>query len=80
MPRISEVDVTQAPSEVRAVFDKQMEDFGVHFNSSKVYAHVPSIMFAASDLAQAIFDAPHVEIELLALANVRVAQINGCPF
>ena len=80
MPRISEIDVESAPPEVRAMFDKQMEEFGVHFNPSKVYAHVPSIMFAANDLAAAIFNESYVEPEILAMANVRVAQINGCPF
>ena len=54
MPRIPEVNVEQMPAEVRAVFDKQMENFGMIFNTSKVYAHVPSIMFAASELANTI--------------------------
>ncbi|MFQ5692725.1 MAG: hypothetical protein ACE5IM_06755 [Nitrospinota bacterium] len=80
MPRISEVNVEEVPPEVRAVFDRQMEEFGAHLNPSKVYAHVPAILFAADALASAIRDEPHVAPEILALVNVRVAQINGCPF
>jgi hypothetical protein len=80
MPRIPEVNVEQVPAEVRTVFDKQMENFGMIFNTSKVYAHVPSIMFAATELANTIEGETHVEPEILAMANVRVAQINGCPF
>ena len=80
MPRIPEVDVAQVQGDVRTAFDKQMENFGLIFNTSKVYAHVPSIMFAASNLANAIEGEPYVEPEILAMANVRVAQINGCPF
>lgn len=80
MPRISEVLPEQAPSEVRALFDRQMEENGFLYNTTKVYAHVPSIMFAASALGNAIRGESHVEQEILSMVNVRAAKINGCPF
>ena len=80
MPRIKEVDLDQAPPEVRKAFEQQIEQSGMVFNPSKVYAHVPSIMFAANHLAEAIGSGPHVDPEILAMVNTRVAQINGCPF
>ncbi len=80
MPRMTGISPEQAPPEVREVFDGQMEAFGFHLNTTRVYAHVPSIMFAATALADAIQDAPHIAPEILAMVSVRTAQINGCPF
>lgn len=80
MPRISGISPEQVAPEVQEVFDRQLEAFGFYLNTTQVYAHVPSIMFAATALADTIQDAPHVEPEILSMTNVRTAQINGCPF
>ena len=80
MPRMTGISPEQAPPEVREVFDGQMEAFGFHLNPTRVYAHVPSILFAVTALADAIQDAPHIAPEILAMVSVRTAQINGCPF
>jgi alkylhydroperoxidase family enzyme len=45
-----------------------------------VQAHTPGIMKAAKQLSLAVDRSGLLPKELLALVNVRVALINGCPF
>ena len=81
MPRVREIqDVEPLPLEVREAFAQDVKAYGAVLNSSRVYAHTPGILRAVKALGKAIADCGHIEPQLRMLVNVRVAQINGCPF
>ena len=61
-------------------FARERELFGFVLNPTKVQAHTPGIMKAAKQLSMAVDRSGLLPKELLALVNVRVALINGCPF
>ena len=81
MPRVREIqDVDPLLPEVREAFAQDVKAYGAVLNSSRLYAHTPEILRAVRALGKAIADSGHVEPQLRMLVNVRVAQVNGCPF
>lgn len=80
MPRIPEVSEDAVDPTVRAAFDKQREQFGFVFNTSRIYAHRPSIMHGHSQLSAGIEESGLISPALQALVCTRVATFNGCPF
>lgn len=65
---------------LKETFERERELFGFVLNPTKVQAHTPGIMKAAKQLSVAVDRSGLLPKELLALVNVRVALINGCPF
>ena len=65
---------------LKETFERERELFGFVLNPTKVQAHTPGIMKAAKQLSLAVDRSGLLPRELLALVNVRVALINGCPF
>lgn len=65
---------------LKETFERESELFGFVLNPTKVQAHTPGIMKAAKQLSVAVDRSGLLPKELLALVNVRVALINGCPF
>jgi alkylhydroperoxidase family enzyme len=65
---------------LKETFERERELFGFVLNPTKVQAHTPGIMKAAKQLSLAVDRSGLLPKELLALVNVRVALINGCPF
>ena len=65
---------------LKETFERERELFGFVLNPTKVQAHTPGIMKAAKQLSRAVDRSGLLPKELLALVNVRVALINGCPF
>ncbi len=81
MARVREIqDVDPLLPEVREAFDQDVKAYGAVLNSSRVYGHTPGILRAVKALGKAIADSGHIEPQLRMLVNVRVAQVNGCPF
>jgi alkylhydroperoxidase family enzyme len=80
MPRVREIDEPGDDPILKETFDREQELFGFILNPTKVQAHTPGIMKAAKQLSVAVDRSGLLPKELLALVNVRVALINGCPF
>jgi len=79
-PRVSEIDQPGDDPILKETFAREQELFGFVLNPTKVQAHTPGIMKAAKQLSLAVDRSGLLPKELLALVNVRVALINGCPF
>ena len=80
MPRVREIDEPGDDPILKETFAREQELFGFILNPTKVQAHTPGIMRAAKQLSVAVDRSGLLPKELLALVNVRVALINGCPF
>ena len=80
MPRVREIEEPGDDPILRETFERERERFGFVLNPTKVQAHTPGIMKAAKQLSLAVDRSGLLPKELLALVNVRVALINGCPF
>jgi len=80
MPRVSEIEEPGDDPILTETFAREQELFGYVLNPTKVQAHRPGIMKAAKQLGAAVDRSGLLSPELLALVNVRVALVNGCPF
>ncbi|HXU91532.1 MAG TPA: hypothetical protein VFQ62_21990 [Methylomirabilota bacterium] len=80
MPRVREIEEPGDDPILAETFARERELFGFVLNPTKVQAHTPGIMKAAKQLSLAVDRSGLLPKELLALVNVRVALINGCPF
>ncbi len=80
MARIPDVPDDAADPEVRAYFEKQKENYGFVLNTSRVYAHRPSIMLGHAALSEGVNASGLIAPALQGLVCARVASINGCPF
>ena len=80
MARIREADPSAAPPEIQKIFEEQTETYGEVLNSYLISSHRPSILLANQAFGQAIEESGLLPVGLRMLLNVRVAQINGCPF
>ena len=80
MARIREIEEAGDDPILGEVFDKERAAFGDLLNPTKVMAHCPPILRAAKLLGASIAQSGKLPAAMLALVNVRVASINGCPF
>ena len=80
MPRVPEIEEPGDDPILKETYARERELFGFVLNPTKVQAHTPGIMKAAKQLSLAVDRSGLLPKELLALMNVRVALINGCPF
>jgi alkylhydroperoxidase family enzyme len=80
MPRVSQIDTDGGDPILKELFAREREVFGDLLNPTKVLAHCPPILQGAKRLSQAVQDSGLLDPGLLALVNLRVALINGCPF
>jgi alkylhydroperoxidase family enzyme len=79
-PRVREVDDPGDDPILQDVYAKEQEAFGFVLNTTRVMAQRPGILRAAKQLSAAIDRSGLLPKELIALVNLRVALINGCPF
>jgi alkylhydroperoxidase family enzyme len=79
-PRVREVDEPGDDPILQELYAKEQEAFGFVLNTTRVMAQRPGILRAAKQLGAAIDRSGLLPKELVALVNLRVALINGCPF
>ena len=79
-PRVREVEDPGDDPILTELYQKEQEVFGFVLNTTKVMAQRPGILRAAKSLGAAIDRSGLLPKELIALVNLRVALINGCPF
>ena len=80
MPRVTEIEHDGGDPILREVFAQDEERYGATLNTTKVLAHCPPILGAARALSAAVERSGHLDANLRALVNLRVALLNGCPF
>jgi alkylhydroperoxidase family enzyme len=80
MPRVSEIEDDRGESTLQPIFTKERELFGAPLNTTKIYAHRPTVLKAMKDMADAIERSGLVDTQLRSLVYLKVALINGCPF
>jgi alkylhydroperoxidase family enzyme len=80
MPRVREIEDDGGDAILQEVFERERAIFGGLLNSSKIFAHCPSILKAAKQLSAAVEESGQLPPGLLPLVYLRVAMINGCPF
>lgn len=80
MPRIPEISDAEATPEQSALFQADRGQYGDVLNTTRIYAHCPGISPALRGLRAALDASGLVRADLVSLARMRVAQINGCPF
>ena len=80
MPRVREIDQPGDDPILIELYEKEREAFGFVLNTTRVMAQRPGILRAAKQLGAAIDKSGLLPKELVALVNLRVALINGCPF
>ncbi len=80
MPRVGEIEEPGDDPVLREIFERDRQLFGFVLNTTRVQAHCPPILHAAKQLSVAIETSGRLPAELRALVNLRVAQLNGCPF
>ena len=80
MPRVREIDQPGDDPILTELYEKEQEAFGFVLNTTRVMAQRPGILRAAKQFGAAIDKSGLLPKELVALVNLRVALINGCPF
>jgi alkylhydroperoxidase family enzyme len=80
MPRVREIDDDGGDPILKDLFIREREVFGDLLNPTKILAHCPPILKAAKQLGASIEKSGRLPAALVPLLNLRVAQINGCPF
>jgi alkylhydroperoxidase family enzyme len=80
MPRIPGIDPTDADEDAQRVFAKQTRKWGAPLANHLVYARRPTIYSAARGMWAGLTASGLLDGQLVALLNLRVAQINGCVF
>ncbi len=79
-PRVHEVDDPGDDPILNELYAKERDAFGFVLNTTRVMAQRPGILRAAKQLGAAVDRSGLLPKDLLALINLRVALINGCPF
>ena len=79
-PRVREIDDPGDDPILTELYQKEHEAFGFVLNTTRVLAQRPGILRAAKQLGAAIDRSGLLPKDLVALVNLRVALINGCPF
>lgn len=80
MARITGISPDKADGCIKEVYDRQIKNYGAVLENHKLYARRPSIFKAVRGMWDGIGESGLISEQLQALINIRVANINGCPF
>ena len=80
MPRIPEVTGDEASPLQRDLLADDVSLYGQVLNTTRIYAHFPAVLPPLRALHGALASTGTLASDLVSLARLRVAQINGCPF
>ncbi len=78
MARVSYMTEEAAPSEVKAVYERSKNEFGILFNTYRILAQRPDILRAWHDLLGSILGPGKVEPQFKMLAFTAGSQANAC--
>jgi hypothetical protein len=80
MARIKGVTKEEASDEVRAIFQKQEQNYGAVLNTAHIYSLRPTIQKGVQALAEGIAASELIDPQLKNLVCMKSASINGCPY
>jgi len=80
MARKKGVTKEEAPDEVRAVFQKQEQNYGAVLNTAPIYGLRPTIQNGVQALTDGIMASGLIDPQLKHLVCMKTASINGCPY
>ena len=79
MARLSDVADATWPEELREMAAAQVKAYGVVLHSTRQAAHAPRVALGAAAMSRELARSRLVPARLVALVNLRVAAIVGCP-
>ena len=79
MSRIRQVVEENATQSQKQALAEDVRTYGDVLNTTRIYAHAPELLEPLRALHAALAVGPPDD-DLVSLARLRVAQINGCPF
>lgn len=80
MPRIPELESSQASASIQKAMHAQEQQFGFVLNPTKIMGYCPDVVHATAKLGQALDESGHIDPALRHLVYAKVASLNGCPF
>jgi hypothetical protein len=80
MSRVHVLARDEAPSDVHALYDANMQAFGQILNATGIWAYRPTIQLGVKALADGLQQSGLVPDRLRSLVNVRIASQVGCGY
>ncbi len=80
MPRIPDVDRSTIPTRIDAALSAQEDRWGAPLANHLLYARRPTIFNGMRSMWAGLSASGLLEPGLIALVNLRVAALIGCPF
>ncbi len=79
MARVPFVTDSEAPPEVRAIYDGQKRVIGKTLNTTRVRAHCPSLLVGIAAMQATQEKSACAPAALKPLVTLLVSRLNGCP-
>ena len=80
MARVSDVDISKVPDDVRPIYERYARDYGPFLNQVKVFAHRPPALKHIMGLLLELYDEAILPKRYLEIALVTVSTINSCEY
>lgn len=80
MARVSDVDISQVPEDVRPIYERYARDYGPFLNQVKIFAHRPPALKHLMGLLLELSDEAILPKRYLEIAVVTVSTINRCEY
>ena len=80
MARVSDVDISKVPDDVRPIYERYARDYGPFLNQVKVFAHRPPALKHIMGLLLELYDEAILPKRYLEIALVTVSTINRCEY
>ena len=80
MARVSDVDVSQVPEDVRPIYERYAREYGPFLNQVRVFAHRPAALKHIMGLLLELHDDAILSKRYLEIALVVVSTINRCEY
>ena len=80
MARVSDVDISKVPDDVRPIYERYARDYGPFLNQVKVFAYRPPALKHIMGLLLELYDEAILPKRYLEIALVTVSTINRCEY
>lgn len=80
MARVSDVDISQVPEDVRPIYQRYALEYGPFLNQVRVFAHRPPALKHIMGLLLELYDEALLPKRYLEIALVTVSAINRCDY
>ncbi|MFT6876266.1 MAG: putative peroxidase-related enzyme [Granulosicoccus sp.] len=80
MARVSDVDISQVPEDLRPIYERYAHDYGPFLNQVKIFAHRPPALKHIMGMLLEFSDEAILPKRYLEIAVVTVSTINRCEY